>query len=314
MPAYQALSPEQVQSFMDNGYLVVKQCVDRDFAQRWIDRGFERLGYDQHDPRTWKKDLIWMKNESEAAIRDVAPRAWAALLDVVGGEDRLETQVMDTPAKFYPVNSFNWSDALIVNLRTAADKPWQPPSAHSRGWHKDGGYFKHFLDSPEQGLLTIVCWTDMRPRGGATFIAPDSVGVVARYLLEHPEGTPPDGFPIQDLINQCTRFEEVTGAAGDFIILHPYMLHSSSQNALGLPRIVTNPPVWLKEPLNFHRANPADYSLVELATLKALGVDHLDFAPTAPREGIWWPMAAPESYVGEGTPGKAAIVGNAIEW
>jgi len=312
MPAYQHLSDAQVQSFLDNGYLVVKQCVDPDLIRRWVDRGWERLGYDRHDPATWAKDAIWMKNESEVAIRDVAPRAWAALLDTVGGADRLETQVMDTPAKFYPINSFNWSDALIVNLRST--KPWQPPAEQRRGWHKDGGYFRHFLDSPEQGLLTIVCWTDMHSMGGATFIAPDSVGVVARYMLEHPEGTPPDGFPILELLDQCRRFEEVTAEAGDYIILHPYMLHASSQNALGVPRIVTNPPVWLKEPLNFHRANPADYSLVERATLHALGVDHLDFAPTAPREGTWWPMEAPETYVGEGALGKATTIGSALVW
>ncbi len=290
MSAYKALTDAQVQSFLDNGYLVVKQCVELEFAERWINRGFERLGFDRHDPATWTKDMIWMKNESEVAIRDLAPRAWAALLEVVGGEERLETQAMDTPAHFYPVNSFNWSDALIVNLRRGADQPWQPPSAQTGGWHKDGGYFKHFLDSPEQGLLTIVCWTDMRHQGGGTFIAPDSVGVVARYMLDHPEGIAPDGFEIQKLLDQCTRFEELTGVAGDFIILHPYMLHGSSQNVLGVPRIITNPPVWLKEPFNFHRADPADYSLVELATLRALGVDQLDFQPAAPREGTWWPM------------------------
>jgi hypothetical protein len=292
VPAYKVLTDEQVQSFLDNGYLIVKHCVDLDFAQRWIKRGFERLGFKQDDPTTWAKDMIWMKCESEVAIRDIAPRAWAALLDVVGGEERLETQVMDTPASLYPVTSFRWSDALIINLRRGADRPWQPPSAQTDGWHKDGGYFKHFLDSPEQGLLTIVCWTDMRHQGGGTFVAPDSIGVVARYMLEHPDGIDPNGFEIQKLLDQCTRFEELTGEAGDFIILHPYMLHASSQNVLGKPRIITNPPVWLKEPFNFHRANPDDYSLVERATLKALGVDHLDFQPAAPREGTWWPMAA----------------------
>ncbi len=296
MPAYSALSDEQVQSFLDNGYLVVKQCIDPDFVKRWVDRGFERLGYDQHDSTTWKKNILWMKNESEAAIKEVAPRAWAALLDVVGGEDRLETQVVDTPAKYYPINSFNWSDALIVNLRNGHDKPWQPPSAQSNGWHKDGGYFRHFLDSPEQGLLTIVCWTDMLHQGGGTFIAPDSVGVVARYLRDHPEGVPFDAIDNQRLMSECTRFEELTGEAGDFIILHPYMMHASSPNVLGVARIVSNPPVWLKEPMNFHRANPDDYSLVERGTLLGLGVDHFDFQPTAPRDGIWWPMEGEGHY------------------
>ena len=36
----------------------------------------------------------------------------------------------------------------------------------------------------------------------------------------------------------------------------------------------------------FSRDDPDDYSLVELAVLRALGTDYLDFNPTAPRERI----------------------------
>ena len=58
--------------------------------------------------------------------------------------------------------------------------------------HKDGGHFRHFLDSPEQGLLTLLLWSDMLPKSGGTFCALDSVGVVARFLADHPEGVHAD--------------------------------------------------------------------------------------------------------------------------
>lgn len=290
MPPCQVLSPGQVQSFLDNGYLIVRQCLDLDLAQRWIERAYQRLGYDPRDPGTWVKDIVWMHHEQEVPIRQVAPRAWQAILDVIGGEDRLETQIMRAPEGLYPVNSFNWSDAFIANFHRGAGQPWQPPSPEAAGWHKDGGYFRHFLDSPEQGLLTIVLWSDMRHRGGATFVAPDSVRVVARYLAAHPEGIAADGWDYQALIKQCTRFEEVTGAAGDFVILHPFMLHASSQNALRMPRFITNPPVVLNAPLNLNRPNPADFSLLEQATLRALGLERLDFQPARPRQADWVPL------------------------
>lgn len=35
--------------------------------------------------------------------------------------------------------------------------------------------------------------------------------------------------------------------------------------------IITNPPVSLNEPFKFNRSNPAEYSLVELKTMKDLG-------------------------------------------
>ncbi|MGQ9816199.1 MAG: hypothetical protein ACUVR3_13830, partial [Candidatus Roseilinea sp.] len=133
-------------------------------------------------------------------------------------------------------------------------------------------------------------WSDMLHQGGATFIAPDSVRVVARYLYEHPEGVDPDKFDFQSLINQCSQFEEITGRAGDLIIMHPFMLHASSQNALRKPRFMSNPPVVLKAPMNLNRENPEDFSLLERATLHYLGLERLDFRPTAPRESHWWPV------------------------
>lgn len=290
MGGYRVLTDEQVQSFLDKGYLVVRDCLDMSVANRWIDEAYERLGYDKRNPATWVKDIVWLDHKNQMPVREIAPRAWAAILDVVGGEDRLETQVMRiTGGHFTSINSFIWSDAFIVNFHRGADKPWQPPSPQVGGWHKDGSYFRHFLDSREQALLPIVCWSDMLHQGGATFIAPDSVRVVARYLYEHPEGVAPNEFDFQALINQCAQFEEVTAQAGDFIIMHPFMLHASSQNALRRPRFMSNPPVVLKEPMNLNRDNPEDFSLLERATLHYLGLERLDFRPTAPRESYWWP-------------------------
>jgi hypothetical protein len=289
MAAEGALTGAQVQSFLDNGYLIVRDCLDLDVAQRWTTQAYERLGYDPHDPATWAKDIVWMDHHQQRPVRELAPKAWDTLLAVVGGEARLETRVMGKPrTHFSSINSFAWSDAFIINFRRGADQLWQPPSARVSGWHKDGSYFRHFLDSPEQALLTIVLWSDMRHQGGGTFIAPDSVRVVARLLAEHPEGLEPGEIDFQALVGECRRFEELTGNAGDLIILHPFMLHASSQNVLGVPRFMTNPPIVLKEPLNYNRANPAEFSLLERATLHYLGVERLDFRPTQPREARWW--------------------------
>lgn len=290
MVKYRTLTDEQVQSFLDKGYLVVKNCLDLDVARRWIADAYARLGYDPNNPQTWAKDIIWMDHQSQLPVRELAPKAWDAIIDVVGGEDRLETQVMEIESRhFTTINSFIWSDAFIVNFHRGADKPWQPPSPEAGGWHKDGSYFRHFLDSREQALLTIVLWSDMLHQGGGTFVSPDSVRVVARYLAEHPEGVDPKDFDFNALISQCTQFEEITGEAGDFVILHPFILHASSQNVIGKPRFMSNPPVVLKEPMQLNRADPAEFSLLERATLHYLGVERLDFQPTVPRESFWQP-------------------------
>jgi ectoine hydroxylase-related dioxygenase (phytanoyl-CoA dioxygenase family) len=290
MDNYRVLTEEQVQSFLDKGYLVVPDCLDSDIANRWIDEAYERLGYDKDDPSTWQKDIIWMDHKNQLPVHELAPKAWAAILEVVGGEDRLEPQVMQIESKhFSTIDSSIWSDAFIVNFHKGVDQPWQPPSAKVGGWHKDGSYFKHFLDSREQALLTVVLWSDMLHQGGGTFVAPDSVRLMAHYLSEHSEGVDPKDFKFQEMISQCTQFEEITGKAGDFVILHPFMLHASSQNVIGKPRFMSNPPIVLKEPMNLNRENSEDFSLLEKATLHYLGLERLDFRPAAPREAFWWP-------------------------
>ena len=189
-----------------------------------------------------------------------------------GGEDRI---------KAWP-----WSDAMIVTLTEGADDPYTPPDQTHGKWHKDGDFFRHFLDSPEQGLLALVIWKDIEHKGSATYAAPQSIKLIARFLADHPEGVLPRGYDYKEMMAQCDEFIEFTGECGDVVLLHPYMLHSGSQNMLREPRFLTNPPLFLKEPMNFNRDNKEDFSLIELAVLKALGVERLDYKPTAPREEV----------------------------
>jgi hypothetical protein len=267
------LTSEQTRHFLERGFVKVRGAFDAVSAQRWLDDAWIRFGYDRNDRGSWADKRIHLSARSHVDARMFAPAAWRAAMELVGGVERV-------------VLPWQWSDAFIANLGVGGDRPWQPPSPAAGGWHKDGDFFRHFLDSPEQALLSLVLWTDMLPRGGGTFVAADSVPVVARYLADHPEGVLPGDFDYAELIGQCRDFVEMTGKAGDVVLLHPYTLHATSQNVLGVARIITNPPLALREPMNFNRPDPDGFSLVEQAVLRALRVDRLDFAPTAPRERV----------------------------
>jgi hypothetical protein len=67
-------------------------------------------------------------------------------------------------------------------------------------------------------------------------------------------------------------FFEMTGQVGDVILMHPLMMHTASKNLRRDIRVITNPPVSLREPFCFDRKNKDEYSLVELKTLKDLGM------------------------------------------
>ena len=125
-------------------------------------------------------------------ISEVSRKAWGAICDLLGGVDRIR----DNPT---------WGDSFIINFSFGKDSPWQQPSREVSGWHKDGDFFRHFLDNPEQGLLTIVIWSDILPQSGGIFIAPDSIEHVARFLKQNPQGVLPDvGFG--DHIEKCDIF------------------------------------------------------------------------------------------------------------
>lgn len=269
------LSEAQIEHFLQHGHVVISDCFARDFAENWTTNAFHRLGYDPNDASTWEQEIIHMPGTQYVPMGEIAPKAWQAACELLGGQER--------------VAPCSWGDSMIVNFHKGADQPWQPPSPKASGWQKDGDFFRHFLNSPEQGLLTIVIWSDIEPQGGGTFAAGDSVAPVARLLADHPEGLMPRGAPeasFGSLINQCHDFVELTGRIGDVVLIHPFVLHASSQNHSGKARFITNPPVSLREPMQFNRENPNDFSPVERAILRGLGVESLDFEPTAPREHI----------------------------
>lgn len=223
------------------------------------------------------------------------------MCDLLGGAERI-----DEPSAY-------WGDSFIVNLGSETTKS-QFSSKELDGtvdpkclinWHVDGDYFIHHLDSPEQALLVIPLYTDIKPRGGGTYLCPEGIDWTAKYLAEHPEGVRPikcsfvsststaaDPQDDPSYFSHCaqvqngTHFVETTGEIGDVILMHPLMYHSASMNYLREARVITNPPVAVREPFNFARDDPEEYSLVELKTLKALGVDRFEFKPTTERRLI----------------------------
>jgi hypothetical protein len=273
MKRYRYLTGEQVEEFLTHGYILLRDCFPRkEIVPSLRELAMESVGYKIDDPSTWEKGYIRIPALDSFPMSEFAPNAWAAACDLLGGEERVVP--CDLTTYFY------------VNLRVRADEPWVPPGPDAPGYHKDGDYFRHFLDSPEQGLLTLVYWSDTQSQCGGTFVVPDSIKPVARYLLDHPEGVMLNEYTFGVLAKDCHEFTEVYGNTGDIALIHPFMLHATSQNMKCIPRFLTNPPIKLKEPMQFNRENPDDFSPVELAILRALGVERLDFKPTAPREQV----------------------------
>ncbi|CAE6460179.1 unnamed protein product [Rhizoctonia solani] len=277
---YKYLTLEQIDFFMEHGYVVIKKALKDEWITRATQDIWVRLGFNPDDKSTWTQERIHQPWHRKVPAKEVAPAAWGAICELVGGEEKISEYCKE------------WRDSMITNLGT---ERWETEDIEPQeldNWHCDGDFFLHFLDSPEQGLLVIPLYSDIKPRGGGTYIAEDSIGVIARWLRDHPEGIIPgmgpgeEKFDFGARVKECKVFTEMTGERGDVILLHPLLLHSASKNHTRSTRFITNPPVSLKEPFNFNRSDPSKFSLVEQKTLKELGVDRLDFSPKVPRKNI----------------------------
>lgn len=263
------LTGAEREHFLEYGFIKVEGAIPRQVCEEAERNAFDRLGFDMEDMSTWTMPRIHMPSERHWPVSEMSPVVYEKMAALVGGEDRLRQPC-------------SWSDAYIVNLGERADDAWQPAGPDCPGWHVDGDFFLHFLDSPEQALLVIVLWTDVVHQGGPTYMATDSVPVIARFLADHPEGVEPNGFDFKARIRECSRFAEATGQAGDVFLIHPFTLHAVSQNVLRRRRIITNPTVVLNAPMRYDR--PRDQlSMVELKTVMALGGEPFEFRPTAER-------------------------------
>ncbi|KAF2466804.1 uncharacterized protein BDR25DRAFT_236634 [Lindgomyces ingoldianus] len=286
------LSLTEIEHFLEHGWIKLSNCFSREQAAELQETLWIRLGMDPNDVSTWHTERTNMPWFNSFSVATLAPKAWGGICSLLGGSSRVNPEAS------------TWKDSFIVNLGTPSKRNKVVKPQELRGWHIDGDFFVHYLDSPEQGLLVIPLWTDISPGGGGTMICPKAIGVVAKHLYEHPEGVSPRMTPRAQnptfkqeetglrWFNEIAMsmadsdFIEATGVIGDVYLMHPLMLHSASNNQLRQVRVITNPPVSIKQPFVFDRED-GDYSVVERKTMRVLGKERLEgWKITSERQGI----------------------------
>jgi hypothetical protein len=263
------------EQFLHIGMAVVEDALDPAVCEEVVARRLAELGVTEDNPSGSRAGWHNLPPTTAYSIAEVAPRAADALHELVGGPGAI--RFGDLP------------DNLIVNFPDPSAAWWPPErwDAPGAGFHKDGDWFRHFLDSPEQALLVIVFWRDVIERQGPTYAAIDSVGPVARLLAAHPEGIDHGALAtgVRQVLSGCRDFRALVGRQGTIVFAHPFLLHSASVNVLDRPRVISNSSVMLREPMRFDRPDGA-FTTVERSILGHLGVDRLDFRPTGERRHV----------------------------
>lgn len=167
-----SLTEEQKQFWLENGYVKIPKCFSREQSDAFTSSIWARLGADPNDKSTWPTEKSNMPGHTVVSCKEFAPKAYAAMCELVGGEDNVADWCKD------------WKDGFIPNFGNPDFNPDDELDFRTLdNWHNDGDWFTHFLDSPEQALLVIPLFSDIKPKGGGTVLCTDGVGLVAKRLV-----------------------------------------------------------------------------------------------------------------------------------
>jgi hypothetical protein len=168
---FNVLSEEHVRSFMNHGFCKIEGAIPIENCDWWSRHVWTRLGMNPNDKSTWTKEVNYLARSHSIPGRVIAPTAWKAMCELLGGEDRIHK------------GGELWMDSFIVNLGSEDGEGKIVPPKELNGWHVDGDFFVHFLDSPEQALLVIPCWSDVESNGGATWVTNDGIPRIGKILV-----------------------------------------------------------------------------------------------------------------------------------
>lgn len=176
------LTKDQVEQFIENGWVKVEEAFSREVAlnaQQIVWDNVEKRGVLKNDRSTWTTDMLQI-NESydhDEFQQCNSLRMANAIEDLIGEGRWADRSVYGQTDK---KTTYGW---WPVNFSKGAEKAWNVPS---NGWHWDGIQFKHFVDSPDQGLLCLCLFSEIGQHGGGTLIAEGSHKLVAKFLQQYP--------------------------------------------------------------------------------------------------------------------------------
>jgi hypothetical protein len=254
---HQSLTPSEIEDFVELGFCVLHGAFSRQQAAAAADcvwrRMAEKAGIHRSDHSTWPPSYDIEEHLNNPEVLACFSDSVAIAVEQLVGAGRW-------------CGERRWG-LWPVNFSYGADLPYDYPTT---SWHVDGNWFRHSIDCPNQGLLIIGLFTDIKPRWGGTILALGSHKQTARVLAQHPHGICHLDLFREVLSEPLGNFYEITGQAGDVVLAHPFMFHSRGYKHEGPPRIISNTEAGLLTPMNLARVNPRDYSVLERSIRQAL--------------------------------------------
>jgi hypothetical protein len=255
----EALSKDQVQQFIAEGFVKVEGAFSKDVASRARDILWRDTGCDPKDRSTWKFPVVRLGDYTHAPFVEAAntPRLHAAFDRLVG------------EGHWIPRGSLGTFPVRFPSDEDPGDAGWHVDASFPG---KDESFFSWRINVHSKGraLLMLFLFSDVGERDAPTRIRTGSHHIVAQML--EPAGE--EGMSFMELagrLDATAGCEQVlaTGEAGTVYLCHPFLAHAAQPHKGTEPRFMAQPPLVSKAPFSIYDHKGA-YSPVEEAIRQAL--------------------------------------------
>ncbi|MEY9755277.1 phytanoyl-CoA dioxygenase family protein [Bradyrhizobium yuanmingense] len=253
------LTPRQVQTFIDDGFVKLENAFSTDLAKQCRDELWADIGLSPDEPEHWTQSVVRVGAKATPPFIEAAntPRLHKAY-DQLAGEGRwLAPRGLGT----FPIR--------FPSSQSPGDDGWHVDMSFGTA-HADFMEWRANVKSSGRALLMLFLFSDVGNDDAPTRIRKGSHAAIARELLPHGEA----GATLRQLAAgdwASTRDREVelaTGKPGTVYLCHPFLVHAAQPHRGKEPRFMAQPPLLPKR--EFDPALPP--SPIQIAIRQACGL------------------------------------------
>lgn len=228
------LTARQVQSFIDDGFVKIKNAFSTDLAKQCRDELWADIGLSPDSPREWTKPVVRVGSKSSPPFIEAGntPLLHAAYDQLVGKDRWLAPKGLGTFPIRFPSPDVPGDDGWHVDMSFGQDNP-------------DFMEWRANVKSSGRALLMLFLFSDVGPVDAPTRIRKGSHRAIARQLLSFGEA----GASLRQLSGDSYASTEecdvelATGASGTVYLCHPFLVHAAQPHKGKQPRFMAQPPL-----------------------------------------------------------------------
>ncbi len=252
-----ALSDEQIQYFITNGFIRLDNAFPRELADAGREILWRDTGCNPDDPNSWTQPVIRLGDYPQEPFRQAVnmPLLHNAFDQLVGAGRWLKRGSLGTFPIRFP----------------------HPDDPGDAGWHAeasfagDDGSWRLNVHSHGRALLMLFLFSDVGIDDAPTRILAGSHLDIPRVLEPFGEA----GLSFIEVaqkmeIPASRKLQFAAGAAGTVYLCHPFLIHAAQIHRGTNPRFMAQPPLLPAEPLQVERMD-GNYSPVEKCIRIGLG-------------------------------------------